>query len=1090
MAEEIRKCGSRFKHFLAFIPLVASGATVLVVALAYIYASRHVKEATSAAVSSNMYASLDHVAAGMQAILAANHSAFIVADYLAATSNMNRLSHAEQNLFMAFAMQLHVAEMSYAGVDGSAFTYYRGKDGRPRKMFVSCRGKWYKQAADPVTGGPVGPVAAAPLPKRLPNAAQALADAKSGSLVAVSAGLASPSVQMVVFSAPVGDAGVVSASVPIMDILPISDRAAVGFGAVDAYYSITDTKHNASTGYKPLVVGSDAKKKKKMEDMFSEIKCTGSAVDAPKLELHDVRIGSHQREYTVTCTNFDLSGEVHLGLRLVWQKEAMFREIGVAVVSVVCLLAAMAAVACFFIARALWRSGSREAALQGDLMRQKEALQQAERKSMNKSNAFASASHDIRSSLAAIAGLIDVSRTEARANPNLTYYLDQMEIGTKKLFDILNTILDLGKVESGKMQLEEVQFSMADVLEESMDMANVVGMSRGVEVVWDPCDFSVLRCDVVIGDCKRFKQILDNLLGNAIKFTHDGHVVLRAWANRPIARTSMISTLSRFAPRWRASVFCRWLLRTREEGAEQNARRSLLQNDPNAIEFYFEVVDTGVGIPKEKRESVFENYVQVKEGHGGTGLGLGIVQSFVRLMGGEISIKDKETGEAGTCFGFNVFLKISDAEEDIEHGRAAPSLFREPGCFKGGQCVLLVHGDETRRILQTWMENVGMKVWPVPRTELLAPTMEKARAAVGASPSRPALISSSQGSDDDLDGVADRCFNSKEMVTQVLRNSSGNHAGHLHPFGLLVIIDVSGGRLNEIIQEAPSLARIKHQVPCRVACITDLKTSSEDLRRLKEVASCDMDLRKPIHGSRLSKLLQVMRELQASPFPQQHSHQVGITINELPAADQATATSSEITSAAAVPQDVAAVSQEPPRHGEDKPLEATATSSETTSAAAVPQEPPKLEDDEPLEGKRVLLVEDTRVLQFIQKKMLSTLGATVVVAADGSEAVEMFINALEIASGGAASEERVALPYDVIFMDCQMPVMDGYEATKCIREEESRYGIRTPIIALTAHSEEEDLQKTIQAGMDLHLTKPIQKEKVVEAVHQVWKEDN
>ncbi|KAM0876843.1 hypothetical protein ACQ4PT_035903 [Festuca glaucescens] len=245
---------------------------------------------------------------------------------------------------------------------------------------------------------------------------------------------------------------------------------------------------------------------------------------------------------------------------------------------------------------------------------------------MNKSNAFARASHDIRSSLAAVAGLIEVSRPEAQANPNLTYYLDQMEIGTKNLFGqfhtsiylptyhayimpyILNTILDMSKVESGKMQLEEVQFSMADVLEESMDMANIVGMSRGVEVVWDPCDFSVLRCDAVIGDCKRFKQILDNLLGNAIKFTHDGHVVLRAWANRPIAGTSMISTPSRFAPRWRASVFCRWLLGTREDGAEKNAHRPL-QNDPNTIEFYFEVVDTGVGIPKEKRESVFENYV-------------------------------------------------------------------------------------------------------------------------------------------------------------------------------------------------------------------------------------------------------------------------------------------------------------------------------------------------------------------------------------------------------------------------------------------------------------------------------------------------
>ena len=194
--------------------------------------------------------------------------------------------------------------------------------------------------------------------------------------------------------------------------------------------------------------------------------------------------------------------------------------------------------------------------------------------------------------------------------------------------DILNTILDMSKVESGKMQLNEVQFSMADVLEESMDMANVIGMSKGVEVVWDPCDFSVLRCSTVIGDCKRFKQILDNLLGNAIKFTHEGHVVLRAWANRPIVRSSMICTPSRFSPRWRTGGFCRWLLGTREDGVEQNAHRSL-QNDPNSVEFYFEVVDTGVGIPKDKRESGFENYVQVKEGHGGTGLGLGIVQSFV-----------------------------------------------------------------------------------------------------------------------------------------------------------------------------------------------------------------------------------------------------------------------------------------------------------------------------------------------------------------------------------------------------------------------------------------------------------------------------
>jgi signal transduction histidine kinase len=84
--------------------------------------------------------------------------------------------------------------------------------------------------------------------------------------------------------------------------------------------------------------------------------------------------------------------------------------------------------------RALRRAAAREAALNADLVRQKEALRQAERKSMNKSNAFASASHDIRSALSAIAGLVEMSRPEAHALPGITDNLDQMAVCTNKLF--------------------------------------------------------------------------------------------------------------------------------------------------------------------------------------------------------------------------------------------------------------------------------------------------------------------------------------------------------------------------------------------------------------------------------------------------------------------------------------------------------------------------------------------------------------------------------------------------------------------------------------------------------------------------------
>jgi hypothetical protein len=96
---------------------VVQGATVLVVALAYISVSRHVKESTSAAVSSSMYASLDHVADGMQAILAGNHPAFVVANYLAATSNRNRLSH----VIALILLCLFVGNACMTNVDAFSF---------------------------------------------------------------------------------------------------------------------------------------------------------------------------------------------------------------------------------------------------------------------------------------------------------------------------------------------------------------------------------------------------------------------------------------------------------------------------------------------------------------------------------------------------------------------------------------------------------------------------------------------------------------------------------------------------------------------------------------------------------------------------------------------------------------------------------------------------------------------------------------------------------------------------------------------------------------------------------------------------------
>lgn len=202
---------------------------------------------------------------------------------------------------------------------------------------------------------------------------------------------------------------------------------------------------------------------------------------------------------------------------------------------------------------------------------------------------------------------------------------------------ILNSVLDMSKVEAGKIQLEDAEFDISQVLEESVDIFYVVALKKGLEVIWDPCDFSTLKSPIVKGDCRRLKQILDNLLGNAVKFTSSGSVILRAWAKKPSLQNA--KSFSRHNYRFPSfPLLSKWIYKDNNDDNYRDAiNLKSTVNDPNLIEFVFEVDDTGMGIPKEKRESIFENYVQVKElsssnEHEGTGLGLGIVQSFVSII--------------------------------------------------------------------------------------------------------------------------------------------------------------------------------------------------------------------------------------------------------------------------------------------------------------------------------------------------------------------------------------------------------------------------------------------------------------------------
>lgn len=188
----------------------------------------------------------------------------------------------------------------------------------------------------------------------------------------------------------------------------------------------------------------------------------------------------------------------------------------------------------------------------------------------------------------------------------------------------------MSKIEAGKTSLEIEDFNLAELLEEVVDMFYPLGMNKGIDIVLDPCDGSTLKSANVRGDRLKLKQILCNLVNNAIKFTSEGHVSIRAVVKKKNFRKEIIAsnrtTVMKFLSR-----FC---YKNQDSFNDLDALNTVEEN-PNEVEFEFEVDDTGKGIPKDKQKSLFEDYVQVKETateQEGTGLGLGIVQSLVRII--------------------------------------------------------------------------------------------------------------------------------------------------------------------------------------------------------------------------------------------------------------------------------------------------------------------------------------------------------------------------------------------------------------------------------------------------------------------------
>ncbi|HXV60999.1 MAG TPA: response regulator [Vicinamibacteria bacterium] len=509
---------------------------------------------------------------------------------------------------------------------------------------------------------------------------------------------------------------------------------------------------------------------------------------------------------------------------------------------------------------------------------------EAEKANAAKSSFLAMMSHELRTPLNAILGMTELSLA-TKPTREQREFLRTIQTNSENLLRLIDDVLDLSRIEANRLDIDEIPYDPRKLVEEVATLLNVRAEAKDVELV---LDIDPHLPSEIVGDPKRVRQVLVNLVGNAVKFTESGYVLVSVELED-----------------WKPG---------------------------DRLDLALAVRDTGIGIPEDEQKELFSRFYQADRSStrrfGGTGLGLNISRSLTNLMGGRIDFTSAE-GKGST---FRLTL-ATRAPRDTE-----PNATRHRARLAGvpASVFLSIASEPLRRALQRTLKAWGLTVELVDSPSELEVRLEAAR--------------------------ADRT---------------------------LVIVEHDRKRFD------PSA-----------------------WKRLRNPPRQELVLLASMAASTSSWLTDVTPYLAEKPVRQDG-----------------------LCEAIA------------------RALGARADSSIEISS--------EIEESGRLSRHRILLVEDNPDNRELAARILTSAGASVETAENGAEAVEMARRTI----------------YDLVVMDVMMPVMDGFQTTRAIRQDEQRPN-RVPIVALTAHATDGFRARCLESGMDDYLSKPFKRERLLTLVGQ------